>query len=217
MDIAIAGGHGQIALLLTRLLADAEHRVRGLIRNPDHADDLREAGAEPVVCDLEAADAETVARAVGGADALVFAAGAGAGSGALRKVTVDRNAALLTLDACEMAGVRRYVMLSAMGAGAPPQGDDVFSEYLRAKAAADEAVAGSRLAWTIVRPGRLTDDPPTGHVQAGLSVPRGDVPRADVAAVLAGVLEREPTVGMTFELVGGDTPVAEALDALQGS
>ncbi|MBI5105052.1 MAG: SDR family oxidoreductase [Solirubrobacterales bacterium] len=211
MDVAIAGGHGQIALLLTRRLADDEHRVRGLIRNADHADDLREAGAEPVVCDLEEAGAEQVAEAIAGADAVVFAAGAGPGSGAARKGTMDRDGAVKLLEAARAAGVDRYIMVSAMGAADPPGGDEVFAVYLRAKADADRALAQSDRAWTIVRPGLLTDDPGTGRVQAGPSVPRGPIPRDDVAAVLAAVLGDAGTAGATFEVVSGDVPVAEAV------
>lgn len=214
MRVVIAGGHGQIALALTRLLAGRGDEVRGLIRNPDHEADLRAAGAEPVLCDLEALDEDEVAKLVGAADALVFAAGAGPGSGGPRKLTMDRDGALKTIAACAANGIDRYIMVSAMGAASPPAGDDVFLLYLRAKAEADVALARSGLAFTIVRPGRLTGDPASGRVRAAESVPRGDVAREDVAAVIAACLDEPGTAGVTFELVGGDEPVPAAVAAL---
>jgi len=185
-------------------------RVRGLIRNPEHETDLRVDGSEPVVCDLESAAAGEVAEAIAGADAVVFAAGAGPGSGAERKLTVDRDGAVKLLEAAREAGVERYVVVSSVGAENPPDGDDVFSVYLRAKAEADQAVAASDRAWTIVRPGRLTDDPGTGRVRITLEPHRADVPREDVAGVLELVLHDDATVGMTMYVNAGDDRVDEA-------
>ncbi len=216
MRTVIAGGHGQIALLLSRRLTEADEaiEVAGLIRKPEQADDLREVGAEPIHLDLELASVAELAEAVDGADAVVFAAGAGAGSGAGRKETVDFAAALNLRDAATRSGVGRYVMLSAMGTDDPPGGDDVFSVYLRAKARADKAVMASDLAWTIVRPGSLTDDEPTGTVTLDRHVDTGEVTRADVAHVLDEVLRRPATSGHVFEVVGGDTPVRDAIDTI---
>jgi uncharacterized protein YbjT (DUF2867 family) len=213
MDVAIAGAHGQIARALTRLLAARGDRVRGLIRNPDHADDVRADGAEPVLCDLEAADAGTVADAIAGADAVVFAAGAGPGSGATRKLTVDRDGAVKLLEAARTAGAERYVIVSSVGAESPPDDDSVFSVYLRAKSEADEAVRASDRAWTIVRPGPLTDDPATGRVRLGADPFRDAVRREDVAEVLAAVLAEPRSAGLTLYLAEGDVPVDEALAA----
>lgn len=164
MDVVIAGGHGQIARRLTRILADRGDRVRGIIRKEEQADDVRADGAEPVVVDLEEASADELAEAIASADAVVFAAGAGPGSGVARKETVDYGGAVKLVDACQRSGVDRYVMISAMGAADPPDGDDVFEVYLRAKARADDALRASDLRWSIVRPGSLTDDPGTGRV-----------------------------------------------------
>jgi uncharacterized protein YbjT (DUF2867 family) len=215
MDVAIAGGHGQVALRLERLLAAGGHRARGIIRNPDHAADLSAAGAEPVVLDLELAAVDDVAEAIAGADAVVFAAGAGPGSGPARKQTVDLGAATLLIDACRAAGVERYVMVSSIGAHAPEEASGSMGPYLQAKAGADEALRASGLAWTIVRPGSLTDDPGTGRVRVTEELGnRGAVPRDDVAAVLLATLVDRAAVGRTFELFAGDTPVAEALAAL---
>ena len=211
MRIAVAGGHGQVAMLLHPLLAEHGHEVRGLIRNPDHAEDVRRAGAEPVICDLEAES--DPAGAVSGADAIVFTAGAGPGSGPERKRTLDRDGALRLIDAARDGGIRRYVMLSAMKPE-QPRGNEVFQVYLRAKAEADAVLRDSGLDWTIVRPGRLTDEPGTGRVAAASELERADIARADVAAVLAAVLEMPETIGLQFEVVAGDTPIREALSAL---
>ena len=214
--IVIAGGHGKIALLLERMLADRGDSVAGLVRNPEHADDLAAAGAEVVVIDLENTSVADLAATLDGADAVVFAAGAGPGSGVDRKQTVDRDAAILLADAAVAAGVRRYVMVSAIGADEKTDGqDEVFAAYLEAKSAADANVrARSELVTTIVRPGGLTDDPGTGRVTVGTTTGRGSIPRADVAAVLAELLQGDDATGVTFELVGGDTPIAEAVSGL---
>ena len=213
MEVVVAGGHGKIAMLLHPLLIDRGDSVRALIRNPDHADEVRAAGAEPVYCDLEA-EAD-ISGAVGEANAVVFAAGAGPGSGAERKRTMDRDGAVKLIDAAEANGIARYLIISAMGADSPPEeGGDVFGEYLRAKAEADRAVAASGLDFTILRPGSLTDDPPKGSVALAESVGRGEVPRADVAAVIGACLHADNTIGKTAELVSGDAPIAEAVAAL---
>jgi uncharacterized protein YbjT (DUF2867 family) len=213
VEVVVAGGHGKIAMLLHPLLVERGDSVRALIRNPDHADEVRDAGAEPVYCDLEA-EAD-VSAAVGDADAVVFAAGAGPGSGAERKRTMDRDGAVKLIDAAKANGISRYVIVSSMGAGSPPaEGGDVFGEYLRAKGAADQALSESGLDFTIVRPGSLTDDEPIGTVTAAASVERGEIPRSDVAVVLATVLHTDSTIGKTFELVSGTTPIDEALAAL---
>lgn len=215
MRMVIAGGHGQIALRLERLLAERGDSVVGLIRNPAQADDLRAAGAEPVVLDLESAGVAEVAAVLEGADAAVFAAGAGAGSGSARKHAVDHAAAVLFADAAEQAGVRRYLVVSSMGANAQASGGDpVFTEYLRAKGAADDDIrARTALDWTILRPGALTNEPGTGRVRLAPSTGRGSIPRDDVAAVLAGLLLTPATAGLTLELVSGPDSVPDALQA----
>jgi uncharacterized protein YbjT (DUF2867 family) len=214
VEVAIAGGHGKIALELTRLLAERGDSVRSLIRNPDQAGDVEEAGGEAVICDLEADDEERLARAVEGADAIVFAAGAGPGSGAERKETMDYGGAVKLIGAAKRNGIDRYVIVSSMNADAGHEGDETFDVYLRAKGRADEELAASGLAYTIVRPGGLTDDEPTGMVFASESGERGEIPRGDVAAALAEVLHQPAAEGKTFELISGRTPVEEALAAL---
>jgi nucleoside-diphosphate-sugar epimerase len=214
MRVAIAGGHGQIALRLAKVLSQHGDEAVALIRNPDHADDVRQARAEPVLVDLEHADEDEVAQAIAGCDAIVFAAGAGPGSGAERKETMDYGGAVKLIAAAKQARVDRYVIVSSMGANPEIPGDDTFSVYLRAKGRADDAVLASGLDATVVRPGGLTNTAGTGRVRLGESVPRGQVPRDDVAAVLAAVLDSPNTIGRTVDLIGGDTPIAEAVKAI---
>ncbi|MEU4165892.1 SDR family oxidoreductase [Streptomyces sp. NPDC026665] len=218
MRIVIAGGHGQIALRLERLLSARGDEVAGIIRRAEQGDDLRAAGAEPVLCDLESASVEEVAAHLQGADAAVFAAGAGPGSGADRKQTVDKGAAILFADAAERAGVRRHVVVSSMGADPAHAGDDIFDAYLRAKGEADEYVRGrTGLDWTILRPGGLIDDAGTGLVRLEASTGRGMIPRDDVAAILAELVDTPATAGLTLEAVSGSTPISVAVKAVAGN
>jgi len=216
MDVLIVGGHGKIALRLERLLADAGHTARGVIRNPDHAADLEAAGAAPITFDIE--HDEGLAEHVRGADAVVFAAGAGPGSGPARKETVDRGGAIKLIEACREAGVSRYVIISAISTDRPERWTEQMRPYYEAKAAADAAVRESGLDYTIVRPGRLIDDPGTGRIAAApVLEDYGEVTRDDVAATLLAVLETPSTVGLTFDLLGGDVPIAEAVAALRAN
>ena len=203
--------------MLERLLAGRGDRAVGLVRNPAHVADVQQAGAEAVVCDLEAASAEDVALLLSGAGAVVFAAGAGPGSGAPRKDSVDRGASVLMAEAAERAGVRRFVQISSMGAGQPPRPgtDEVWAAYITAKTAAEDDLRARDLDWTILRPGRLTDAPATGRIRlAAPPVPRGSIPRADVAAVIAALLDQPSTRHQTLELTSGDTPVATAVRSI---
>jgi uncharacterized protein YbjT (DUF2867 family) len=218
--VVVAGGHGQIALRLVRILAERGDVVVGMIRNLTHAHDLTAAGATPLVCDLEQASVDEVATGLRGADALVFAAGAGPGSGIPRKDTVDRAASVLCARAARQAGVRRFVQVSSMGVDQAPergshQAGDVFAAYLIAKRAAEQDLRERDLDWTILRPGRLTDDPGTGLVTlAPPPLERGEVSRDDVAGVLAGLLDAAHTHRMTLELVAGTTPIPRAIAEL---
>jgi uncharacterized protein YbjT (DUF2867 family) len=214
MRIVIAGGHGKIALLLTARLSARGDAVVGIVRNPDHIEGVRAVGGDAVVHDLESTSAGAVAAILDGADAAVFAAGAGPGSGAARKDTVDRAAAVLFADAAEEAGVRRFLQVSGMGLDRAddPATETVFAAYLRAKAAAEQDLTARPLDWTILRPGRLTDDAATGLVTLGPSVPPGAVPRDDVAAVLVALLDAPSTSGRILELTGGQTPIDDALN-----
>ena len=212
--VAIAGGHGKIALRLTRRLTARGEEVVGLIRNGDHADDVRAQGGRPVVCDLEHATVPEVAAAIRGASAAVFAAGAGPGSGAQRKLTMDRDGAIKLLEAAAEADVPRYVIISAVGAENPPDRDDVFSVYLQAKARADEAVQASDREWTIVRPGGLTDEPGSGRVRIDLEPFRGEIARDDVAAVLEAVLQEAHAAHRILYVNAGEVAVEQALQAV---
>lgn len=212
MNVVVVGGHGQIARHLLRMLAERGDNARGVIRNPDHADDLRADGAEPVLCDLERDD---LTDAVAGADAVVFAAGAGPNSGPERKRTVDHGGAVKLIEAARANGISRYLIVSAIGVTRPESWSDEMRPYYEAKAAADDEVAASGLDYTIVRPGGLTDDPGSGRVDAAPELEGGgQIPREDVAATLLAVLDTPGTLGKGFDLIGGDTPVAEAVRAL---
>ena len=212
MDVVVAGGHGKVGLRLLRLLAERGDRARGLIRNPDHAGDLEESGAEAVVCDLETTEPESVEECVAGADAIVFAAGAGAGSGAERKRTMDYGGAAKLIRAAQESQVPRYVMVSAMGTLHPEHWSEQMRPYYEAKAEADRELTASGLAYTIVRPGGLTDDAGTGRIEAAPELERsGQIPRDDVAAVLLAVLDELATVEKSFDVLSGSTPIAEAV------
>jgi uncharacterized protein YbjT (DUF2867 family) len=212
MDVVVAGGHGQVALRLLEQLAARGERGRGLIRNPEHVPDLEARGAEAVICDMEAE--EDLAPFVDGADAVVFAAGAGPGSGPERKRTVDLGAAVKLVDAASRSGIDRYVMVSAIGASDPGSVSPEMRPYYDAKAEADSELARSGLAFTIVRPGRLTNEPGTGRIRAGHDIGTGTVTRDDVAATLAAVLAAPNTIGVTFDLLEGDVPIPDAVAAL---
>jgi uncharacterized protein YbjT (DUF2867 family) len=212
MDVVVAGGHGKVGMKLLRLLADRGHRARGLIRNPNHAIELENLGAEPVLCDIEERD--DISDCVRGADAVVFAAGAGPGSGPERKRTVDYGGAVKLIEAAKTNGIDRYLIVSAISVDRPEEWSDPMRPYYEAKRDADQALLESGLSYTIVRPGGLTDAPGTGLVKVGTDLERGEIPREDVAATLLAVLETPSTIGKTFELVSGDAPIEEAISAL---
>jgi uncharacterized protein YbjT (DUF2867 family) len=215
IEVAVAGGHGKIALRLLRLLAERGDRARGLIRNPDHAADLEAAGALPVGADLENLDPGAIAESIAGCEAVVFAAGAGPGSGPARKHTVDYGGAAKLIEAAKLNATSRYVMVSAMGVRDPAARGEQMRPYYEAKLRADQELAASGLDYTIVRPGRLTDDPGTGLIEAAEQLERsGEVSRDDVAATLLACLDNDHTIGRSFDLLGGQTPIEEALAAL---
>ena len=216
MKVLIAGAHGKTARRLVRMLADGGHEVRGLVRKEEQMPDVEADGAEPVLVDLEEAEVEgTVGRAVEGCDAIVFAAGAGPGSGAARKETMDYGGAAKLVEAAERHGVRRYLMLSSMGAGNPEGGSEAMQPYLFAKARADERLQASDLDYTIIRPGSLTEEEGAGRIEAAEVLGRrGEIPREDVARTFAEALEMPNTYRKTFEIIGGETPIREALERI---
>jgi uncharacterized protein YbjT (DUF2867 family) len=214
MDIVIAAGYGQIAMLLHPILTKHGHNVKGLIRKPEQSGDLQKAGAVPVVSDIEKED--DISEAVGNADAVVFAAGAGPGSGADRKWTVDRDGAIKLIEAAKKNGIKRYVMISAMGLDTP-RGDEVFQVYQKAKAEADEALRRSGLDYTVIKPGRLTNESGTGKVDIARKLDRGEVPREDVARVIKAVIEDPRTIGKEFDLLSGENSIeSELLRLVEG-
>jgi uncharacterized protein YbjT (DUF2867 family) len=215
LEVAVVGGHGKIALRLLRLLSERGDRARGLIRNPDHAAEVEATGATAVGADIENLDADGIARSIAGVDAVVFAAGAGPGSGPARKRTVDYDGAVKLIEAARMNDIPRYLIVSAIGVNRPERWSDEMRPYLEAKAEADGALTESGLDYTIVRPGGLTDDPGSGTIDAAEDLARyGRIPRDDVAATLLACLEEPATVGKAFDLLAGETPIPEALAAL---
>lgn len=210
MKISIVGAHGSIAMILHPILKEKGHEVRGLIRKKEQSQELRAVGAEPVICDIEKED--DISEAVGDADAVLYAAGAGAGSGAEKKKTVDRDGAIKLIKAAKNNNIQRYVMISSMGADVDASHDEeVFEVYLQAKGEADEALRNSGLDYTIIKPGRLTDGDGTGKIELADKVKEGEIPRADVAALLAEVLQTPHAAGYEFEAVTGDTAIPEAV------
>ncbi|OBI02927.1 SDR family oxidoreductase [Mycobacterium scrofulaceum] len=208
--IIIIGGHGKVALQLARILTERGDEVSSVFRNPDHSEDVAATGATPVVADIQRLDTDALADLLAGQDAVVFSAGAGGGDPA-RTYAVDRDAAIRVIDAAERAGVKRFVMVSYFGAG-PDHGvpqDDSFFPYAEAKAAADAHLRASGLDWTVLGPGRLTLEPPTGRITLGRG--KGEVSRADVALVAAAALADDSTVGRTIDFNNGEVPIAEAL------
>ena len=198
MRVLVAGAHGKTARRLVRMLVEGGHEVRGLVRKEEQTGDVEADGAEPVVVDLEEVEGG-VGSAVEGCDAIVFAAGAGPGSGAARKETMDYGGAAKLVEAAEECGVRRYLMLSAMGASDPEGGSEAMRPYLSAKARADERLRSSSLDYTIIRPGSLTEDDGTGAIEAAEKLGRrGEIPREDVASTFAAALENENTYHKTF-------------------
>ncbi|NRQ49551.1 SDR family oxidoreductase [Aeromicrobium stalagmiti] len=213
--IAIVGGHGKIARLLIPLLVDAGHLPVALVRNPDHAAELESAGAEVVLLDIEASDSDAFADAFTGADGIVFAAGGGADGDIDRKKSVDLGGSLKSIEGAAKAGVSRFVQISAISVDEPLPDDTqpVWKAYVEAKRDADVALRDSDLDWTIIRPGGLTDDSGTGSVELAEEVDRGEIPRADVAALIAAVVADPTTYGKQWEVVGGSTPIADAVAA----
>jgi uncharacterized protein YbjT (DUF2867 family) len=213
--IAVVGGHGQIARLLHPMLLGAGHEPVALVRSDEHAAELEAGGVTTRRLDIEAGDVADFRAAFEGCDAVVFAAGGGPDGNVERKRTVDLGGSLLSIEAADALGIRRFVQISAISVDEPVGEDvgEVWRAYVEAKRDADAALRDSGLDWTILRPGRLTDDPGTGRVSLGADVARAEVPRADVAEVVAGVLEEPASVGHQWNLVSGDLTVADAIAA----
>ena len=214
MTITIVGASGQIARLLHPKLIEKGHSIRGIIRNPEQAKDLIKLGVNPIIADVEQMD--DISEPIGNADAVIFAAGAGPGSGAARKWAMDRDGAIKLIEAAKKNRIKRYLMISAMGLETP-RGNEVFQAYQQAKAETDEALRNSDLDYTIVKPGRLTNDPGAGKISIGKSLDRGEITREDVASVLAEVLEMPKAIGKEFDLLSGSQPIEKALEGFLDS
>ena len=208
--VLVAGSHGPTGQRVTESLADRGDEPRAMIRDAEQADEMESLGGDPTVADLT--EPASLERAVEGCDAVVFAAG----SNGEDVYGVDRDGAIDLIDAAEDAGVDRFVMLSSMGADDPESGPEPLRDYLIAKAEADEYLRQSGLRYTVVRPGELTTDPGTGEIRASesLELDDGDIPREDVADVLVTAIDFEPVYGETVEILSGDEPIEDALEAV---
>ncbi len=213
--ITVIGGHGKVALHLTRILAGRGRDVASWFRNPDHTEEVEATGATPVVADVEHLSTDEMAATLAGSSTVIWSAGAGGGNPA-RTYAVDRDAAIRSMDAALQAGVGRYVMVSYLGAREPHSvpSDNPFFAYAEAKAAADEYLRATALSWTILGPSRLTLDPATGAIEVGMRIERGQVSREDVARVAAAALDIPETVGRFIPFNNGATPIEQALRSL---
>ncbi|PWD50655.1 NAD-dependent dehydratase [Serinibacter arcticus] len=217
--VAVVGGYGKIARRLVPLLRARGDVVVPLVRRAEQAAVLLDLGARPRFLDIERSEAEAFAAAFDGVDAVVFAAGGGPDGNVLRKRSVDLEGAIKSLEGCAIAGVRRYVQISAIGVDAkvPLSDSAVWASYVVAKRDSDEAVRESGLDWTILRPGALLDSPGTDRVQLGVDLEPAGVTRDDVAATIAAVLAEAGSIHHQWDLVGGDHTVADALTAAIGA
>lgn len=210
MRVLVVGANGNTGTRVVHLLKQGPHEPVAMIRHGDHEPKFDAMKTETVRGDLE----QPVDHAVAGCDAVVFTAGARSRTPPEKTRDVDRDGAIRTIDAAAAAGARRFVMLSAMGAD-PESDGDRLAHFFRAKGAADEHLRASGLDYTIVRPGRLSNRPAAGRIDAGPALGRkGELSRVDLAEVLVACLDLDNTVGKTFELVAGRTPIPEALAAL---
>lgn len=211
-DVVVIGAHGKVAQLALPLLVAAGHEVHGVVRHPDQLATIESLGAHGTLADIEQHDMRTITQLLRGHKTVVWSAGAGGGN-PMRTYAVDRDAAIRTMDAAGAAGVTRFIMVSYFGAGpdhdTPP--DSSFFPYAQAKSIADGHLAVTDLAWTILRPSRLTDEPPTGHISVGTDQDKGSVTRADVAATIVAAIADPRTIGKVYEFNNGETPIAEAL------
>ena len=214
--VVIVGGHGKVALRLAEALTAEGHTVRSTIRSEAQGADIEHVGAEPYLLDIEESDAHDFAEVFGDAHAIVFSAGAGGDGKVERKRTVDLEGSLKSIEGAKLAGISRFVQVSAFGVDdpLPEDTDPVWRAYVEAKRDADIALRASGLEWTVVRPGRLTDDPATGQVRVGADIPSGAISRTDVAAVIAAALDDDRAIGAQFELTEGDTSIPDAIASL---
>ncbi|PTX61791.1 putative NAD(P)-binding protein [Melghirimyces profundicolus] len=212
MKVVVIGANGKIGRHLVQLLSQRDHQVRAVIRDDAQKPKMEELGAdEVVVADLE----KKIDHAVAGCDAIVFTAGSGSHTGADKTMLVDLDGAFKTIDAGVAHGVERFLMVSSMMADRPEQGTERIRHYFVAKGRADERLRDSGLNYTIVRPGRLTDEPAKGTVSIQENHETfGEIPRADVAATIVESLQSENTYRRSFDLLTGDVPIEEALKTL---
>jgi len=211
--VAIVGAHGKIGQLIIKHLQAQGLGAIAIVRKQEQVASLEQAGADVRLLDIESASVDQLAKMLHGADAVVFSAGAGAGSSAERKRTVDYAGSILLANAAKQAGIPRYIQVSAIGVDKPikPDVDPVWKAYLEAKRDADIELRSSGLDWTILRPGPLTDAPATGLIRLADDVGRNEISREDVALTVIAALQMPTTIGKQWELSGGSTPIRDAL------
>lgn len=217
--VAIVGANGNIGRLLISSLVERGDTAVGVVRKPEQIDEIEEAGAQGALVDVEHDTAGRLAEAILGSEAIVFTAGAGAGSGPERKRTVDYGGSVLSIAAARQADVKRFIQVSAISVDqpVPEDADETWKAYVAAKRDADVALRNSDLDWTILRPGLLTDDPGTGSVEVAETVARGPIPRADVAALIVACLDDSRTIRQQWAAISGPYPIPEAITRALGS
>ena len=211
MNVLVAGAHGKTGMQIVSLLLENDHHVTAMIKDASQSDSLQKLGAKPLLADLET----NIDFATEGIDAVIFAAGSGPDTGADKTIAVDQDGAIKLIDACEKNAVERFVMLSAMGVDDPENGPDALQHYLKAKKAADDRLKKSNLNYTIIRPGRLTNDDESGTIEADESLQEhGEISRADVAMTIIQALDNPNAYRKTIDIIKGDVKIPEALNNL---
>lgn len=216
MKVLVVGANGQIGKhVITYMKNHEQIDAKAMIRDESQAAFFTEANAEVVVCDLED-DIPAIVKAAEGCDAIVFTAGSGPHTGKDKTLMVDLDGAVKTMEAAKLAGITRYIMISSFDTtrAAIQEASESFAPYVVAKHYADEWLRATNLDYTIIHPGALTNDEPTGKVNAAETVERNEIPRADVAQVILAVLEDDRTIGKEFQVVKGDVDVKEAIRCL---
>lgn len=214
MKVFLIGANGQIGQRLTGLFQkDGTHTLRAMVRKEEQKEALQAAGTEAVLADLEGS-AEDIAKAAEGCDAVVFTAGSGGSTGHDKTLLIDLDGAAKAVEAAKKAGIKRFIMVSALQAHNRANWNEALKPYYVAKHYADKILEASGLTYTIIRPGGLLNDPGTGKIKAAADLERGSISRDDVANTVIAALDEPNTYEKAFDLTAGSTSVREALKQL---